>query len=117
MKFLVDAHLPPRLCALLNQQGHDAVHTLQLPDQNATKDRLINQVSLAEERIVISKDSDFFYSHLLQGRPWKLLLVKTGNISMRDLCALFERNLPTIEAALERYTLVEIDRAAVTPVL
>ena len=117
MKFLVDAHLPPRFCAPLNQQGHDAVHTLQLPDQNATKDRLINQVSFAEERIVISKDSDFFYSHLLQGRPWKLLLVKTGNISMRDLCALFERNLPTIEAALEPHTLVEIDRAAVTPVL
>jgi predicted nuclease of predicted toxin-antitoxin system len=117
VKFLVDAHLPPRLCALLNQHGHDAVHTLQLPDQNATKDRIINQVSLAEERIVISKDSDFFYSHLLQGRPWKLLLVKTGNISMRDVCALFERNLSVIETALEHHTLVEIDRAAVTPVM
>ncbi len=117
MKSLVDAHLPPRLCAVLNQHGHDTLHTSQLPDQNATKDRIINQVSLAEERIVISKDSDFFYSHLLQGRPWKLLLVKTGNISMRDLCELFERNLPTIEAALERHTLVEIDRAAVTPVM
>ena len=43
--------------------------------------------------------------------------MKTGNISMRDLCELFDRNLPTIEAALERYTLVEIDRAAVMPVL
>lgn len=49
MKFLVDAHLPPRLCALL-----------KLPDQTASKDRFINQVSLAEERFVISKDSDFF---------------------------------------------------------
>jgi predicted nuclease of predicted toxin-antitoxin system len=58
-----------------------------------------------------------FYSHLLQGRPWKLLLVKTGDLSTRDLCALLERNLPAIENALQTHTLVEIDRLAVTPVL
>jgi predicted nuclease of predicted toxin-antitoxin system len=117
MKFLVDAHLPPRLCALLTQHGHDAVHTLDLPARNTTRDRVINQISLDDQRVVISKDTDFFYSHLLQGRPWKLLLVRTGNISMRDLCALFERNLPAIETALHSHTLVEIDRAAVTPVM
>ena len=65
---------------------------------------------------MISKDTDFFFSHTLHGRPWKLLLVKTGNMSTRDLCALLERNLPAIQAALESYTLVEIDRLAVKPV-
>jgi len=117
MKFLVDAHLPPRLCAMLARHGHDATHTRDLPTKNATKDRLINQISLNEQRVVISKDTDFFYSHLLQGRPWKLLLVKTGNISTRDLCALFERNLPAIEGALQSHTLVEIDRLVATPVV
>src|SRR5437667_3584377 len=116
MKFLVDAHLPRRLCAVLVQHGHDAVHTVELPAKNATKDQVIDQTSLDDQRVVISKDTDFFYSHVLHGRPWKLLLVRTGNISMRDLCALFEHNLPTIEAALQSHTLVEIDRAAVTPV-
>ena len=29
MKFLVDAHLPPGLCALLLAAGHDAIHTRQ----------------------------------------------------------------------------------------
>ena len=116
MRFLVDAHLPRSLCALLAQHGHDALHTLDLPARNATKDRVINQVSLDDQRVVITKDTDFFYSHLLQGRPWKLLLVKTGNISTRDLRALFEHSLPAIEAALQAHTLVEIDRAAVRPV-
>ena len=116
MKFLVDAHLPRRLCAMLAQHGHDATHTLDLPAKNATKDRVINQLSFDEQRVVVSKDTDFFYSHLLQGRPWKLLLVKTGNISTRDLRALFERNLPAIEAAFQTHTLVEIDRSAVRPV-
>lgn len=117
MKFLVDAHLPRSLCSLLAQHGHDATHTLDLPTKNATKDRVINQLSLDEQRVVISKDTDFFYSHLLHDRPWKLLLVKTGNISTRDLRALFERNLPAIEAALQSHTLLEIDRLAVTPVM
>ena len=90
MKFLVDAHLPRRLCAMLAQHGHDATHTLDLPAGNATKDGVINQRSFDEQRVVVSRDTDFFYSHLLQGRPWKLLLVKTGNISTRELRALFE---------------------------
>jgi predicted nuclease of predicted toxin-antitoxin system len=116
MKFLVDAHLPRRLCSMLAQHGHDAKHTLDLPAGNTTKDRIINQLSFDEQRIVVSKDTDFFYSHLLRGRPWKLLLVKTGNISTRDLRELFERNLSAIEAAFQTRPLVEIDRSAVTPV-
>ena len=60
MKFLVDAHLPRRLCAVLEQRGHDAKHTLDLPAGTATKDGVINQLSLDEQRVVVSKDSDFF---------------------------------------------------------
>ena len=72
---------------------------------------------MREQRIVVSKDLDFFYSHVLQGRPWKLLLIKTGNISSQGVCDLLERHLPTIEAALQAHTLVEIDRSSVTPVM
>ena len=100
---------------MLARHGHDANHTLDLPAKNATKDTILNQISVEEQRVVISKDSDFFYSHLVLGRPWKLVLVKTGNMSTEDLCSLFERHLSEIEAALEQYTMVEIDRAAVTP--
>ncbi len=117
MKFLVDAHLPRRLCAIFVQYGHDATHTLDLPTGNKTKDPIINQISVREQRVVVSKDSDFFYSHVLQGRPWKLLLIKTGNISSQGVCDLLERHLPTIEAALQAHTLVEIDRSSVTPVM
>lgn len=117
MKFLVDAHLPRRLCAILVQHGHDATHTLDLPTGNKTKDSIINQVSVLEQRVVVSKDSDFFYSHVLQGRPWKLLLIKTGNISSQGICVLLERHLPTIETVLQTHTLVEIDRSSVTLVM
>jgi predicted nuclease of predicted toxin-antitoxin system len=117
MKFLVDAHLPPSLCAVLARHGHDVTHTLDLPAKNTTADSILNQVSLDEQRVLITKDRDFFYSHLVLGRPWKLVLVRTGNISTRELCALFGRHLSAVETALERYTLVEIDRVAVTPLV
>jgi len=32
---------------------------------------------MAEMRVVVTKDTDFYYSHLLHGRPWKLVLVRT----------------------------------------
>jgi predicted nuclease of predicted toxin-antitoxin system len=51
MNFLVDAHLPRGLCTLLANHGHTAVHTWDLPAQNATKDSVINQISLDEQRV------------------------------------------------------------------
>jgi len=57
MKFIVDAHLPPSLCKVLAQHGHEAIHMLELPSKNATKDSVLNQLSVNEERIIISKDS------------------------------------------------------------
>jgi predicted nuclease of predicted toxin-antitoxin system len=84
MKFLIDAHLPPSLKKVFQQAGQDAIHTLDLPDQNASRDSLLNQVSMAEHRVVVTKDTDFYHSHLLQGRPWKLVLLRTGNMGLKE---------------------------------
>ena len=117
MKFVVDAHLPPGLCALLQVAGHDAFHTSLLPTQNGTPDEILNELSLREQRVVVTKDSDFYYSHLLHGKPWKLLLVRTGNIRTRDLKALFNTHLSTIVGALEQNSLVELNRQEVRVVV
>ena len=100
-------------CYILAEAGHDAIHTSQLPDQNRTLDAIINDLSAAEQRVVISKDTDFYYSHLLQQRPFKLLLIRTGNLRARDLVILVQSELSAIVEALESHTLVEIDRASV----
>ena len=69
MKFVVDAHLPPGLCILLQAGGHEAIHTSQLSAQNRTTDEALNALSLAEQRVVVTKDTDFYYSHVLHGKP------------------------------------------------
>ncbi len=38
MRFLVDAQLPRRFANWLNEAGHDALHTLDLPRKNLTPD-------------------------------------------------------------------------------
>jgi hypothetical protein len=69
VKFLVDAQLPARLARLLNEHGHDATHTSELPNANRTPDDEIAATADTEDRVVISKDRDFRNSHFLKGTP------------------------------------------------
>jgi predicted nuclease of predicted toxin-antitoxin system len=110
MKFLVDAHLPRRLVYRLRESGYEAAHTLDLPMGNRTPDSLINELSIREEYIVITKDADFVNSFLLHHKPYKLLLVSTGNISNKELEALFLANIEKIAEGFEVFDFIEIDR-------
>jgi len=113
MNFVVDAQLPRRIAVWLREHGHDAIHTLDLPDANRTPDAAIVELSLRESRVVITKDADFVDTHILHSRPAKLLLVSTGNISNRELESIFDLNIYVIVAALEAADFVEISRAGV----
>ena len=114
MKFLIDAHLPPSLKEVFRQAGHDAIHTLDLPDRNSSRDSLLNEVSVIEERVVVTKDTDFYYSHILQNRPWKLILVRTGNLGLKETKRMFENHLPEIENALKSCSLVGLNTQTVS---
>lgn len=113
MKFIVDAQLPKRLALFLQSQGHDAIHTQDLSQGNATSDADINLLSLEEERIVITKDADFVQSFLLQHKPYKLLLVATGNIKNADLENLLQKNLNQLVEAFENHSYLELGRDAI----
>ena len=75
MKFLVDAQLPRRLARQLAAAGHDALHTLDLPDGNRTPDSIITELADREGRVVVSKNADFVVSHTLSAKPYRLLLI------------------------------------------
>ncbi len=112
MNFLIDAQLPRRVARILTAAGHDVVHTLDLPKGNRTTDAEINAVSLQEQRVVITKDSDFVDSFLLSKEPYKLLLVSTGNISNQDLEALFTPVVPAIVTTFQSHDYAELTRNA-----
>ncbi len=111
MKFLVDAQLPRRFANWLNEAGHDALHTLDLPRKNLTADKELISRAMREGRIVISKDADFVQSFLVKGEP-PLLLISTGNISNTELEKILRTNLNGIEEAFASGKFVEITREA-----
>ena len=113
MKFLVDAQLPRRMDGWLIAAGCDAVHTLDLPDANRTTDKQVNDTADQEQRAVITKDADFVDSHVLRGRPAKLLLISTGNISNRDLETLMVPLIPAIVREFQTHSFLELGRAGI----
>ena len=113
MNFLVDAQMPRRMASSLIAGGCDAIHTLDLPDANRTTDAQVNDIADREQRAVVTKDADFVDSHLLRGRPAKLLLISTGNISNRDLEALMVPVIPDIIRELQMHSFLELGRAGI----
>jgi predicted nuclease of predicted toxin-antitoxin system len=112
MKFIIDAQLPRRIAYLLRNAGHDAVHTLDLPRQNATSDAEITTIAEQEQRIVVTKDADFVETFVLSHRPPKLVVIATGNIRNVELEAIIITALPALITALETNDYLEITRYA-----
>jgi predicted nuclease of predicted toxin-antitoxin system len=110
VKFLIDAQLPRRLALRLRDMGHDALHTRDLPLGNATPDNEIIELADRENRIVVTKDSDFVTAFWIKHQPTKLLLISTGNITNAKLEALFILHLPALSEAFVTHDFVELAR-------
>ncbi len=110
MNFLIDANLPRRLVSIFRERGHESVHTLDLPKGNATSDNALLDYSDEHNSIVVTKDSDFSTAFLLQNRPYKLLLVSTGNIRNAELEALLLANFDQLIVELSNNRFVELTR-------
>ena len=110
MNFLVDAQLPRRLTKWLNDAGFNAAHTLDLPNHNRSTDAEVLEFAERELRVLITKDDDFVNSHLLSGRPAKLLLISTGNITNRELEHLVTPLISAIAAEFRDHSFLELGR-------
>ena len=110
MKFLLDAQLPKKLAEFLKWKGYDAIHTLDLPNKNRTTDSEINEISIKEKRVVISRDLDFIESLILFNKPYKLIYIAVGNISNKELIDIFSKNIEDIIYYTHNAKLIEITR-------
>ncbi len=108
IKFIIDAQLPYSLAEMLKAKGFDVIHTDDLPNKERTTDNEIRIVAKEENRIVISKDNDFFDSYILTKSPSRLLLISTGNIVNKYLFVIFEKHIDLITTYFEAYTFLEL---------
>jgi predicted nuclease of predicted toxin-antitoxin system len=109
MTFIVDAQLPNLLCEILTKAGITAIHVDALQDGDETTDKAISQYADDHDLIVITKDTDFYYSHMISGKPKKLLLITTGNIKNKELFNLIRNNLSNLQKLFESCRYVELN--------
>ena len=88
MKFLVDNQLPKELARWLVNQGRDAEHVLDR-GQGQTEDRQLWREASAEDRIMVSKDENFFILAMRVDDSGKLLWLRVGNCRTAALIVSF----------------------------
>ena len=95
MKFLIDNALSPVLASLLKETGYDAVHVRTVGLQHANDDLIFDHAA-ANDRIVVSADTDF--GTLLAARstrkPSVIQFRGPGSRRPEALATLLVANLP-----------------------
>ena len=92
----MDNQLPVALAQWLVAQGADAVHVLNL-GLDPMPDTGIWARAAAEDRIVVSKDEDFFHLANRTGDTGRLLWVRIGNCRNPALLSRFATDWPSIQ--------------------
>lgn len=100
MKFFVDVQLPGTLARWLRGRNCDAIHALEL-DLGKADDLTLWQQACDEERIMISKDEDFFILAMRPKDKGRLLWLRIGNCRTTDLLSLLNRRWSEISQAFE----------------
>jgi predicted nuclease of predicted toxin-antitoxin system len=110
LKFLIDNPISPVVAEGLARAGHDAVHVRDYGMQ-AASDELIFDRADAEERVIVSADTDF--GTLLAARKANspsLVLFRHGSQHRpSDQLSLLNANLPRFEQDLEAGSVVVIE--------
>ena len=113
MRFLIDAQLPGRLCEILINLGIEAIHVDSLPQGDETLDSEIITYADKKKLTVMTKDSDFYHSHILYGKPQKLFMIQTGNMKNRELFNLLRKNIETIKTLMKTCIYLELTEEGV----
>jgi predicted nuclease of predicted toxin-antitoxin system len=96
LRFLVDTQLPPSLSDFFRKKGFDATHVVDYPLGALTTDNEIISIATEENRIIVTKDFDFFDYFLLKDYPPAVFLLQLGNIKNRELFVFMENHLNSI---------------------
>ena len=92
LRFLIDTQLPFTLVAKLKGMGFDAIHTTYFSQDYLLNDAAIRKIAVEQNRIIITKDTDFLEYYIVKGAPPKVFLIELGNIRNEELFIVFENN-------------------------
>lgn len=102
--FVVDVNLPKRFSFFNNDAF---VHVVDI-DPFMTDDQLWNY-ALKHNRVIITKDSDFYEKSLSSDKNPKVIYLKLGNATLNELHRFFELNWNDILKHLELASLIIVE--------
>lgn len=96
MKLLFDQNLPPRLVERLADLFPDSTHVFTLGlDQSS--DLEVWRYAHDNDFVIVSKDADFSELSLLRGYPPKLIWLRLGNCTTKEIEELLRANFTAIK--------------------
>jgi predicted nuclease of predicted toxin-antitoxin system len=101
MKLLVDANISWRLLRTISQHFPDSVHVDSITPEIPLKDLDIWNFALEHNYMILTNDEDFFELSMFKGYPPKLIILRTGNVSTRNLSRVLINHIQEIEQFAE----------------
>lgn len=104
--------MPPQLSKFLVQLGQDTVHTSSYEKGIFNSDSEIRKITISENRIIITKDSDFYNGHFMNTIMPPVLYLRLGIISDKELINIIINNFEKITEAIDqRSKLIIIEKS------
>ena len=99
MKLVFDQNLSFKLVPILDSVFPGSKHVKDF-GLTGNDDDAIWKLALEQSFVIVSKDTDFLHRSLLRGHPPKVIQLRVGNCSTRDIHELFTREEGTIKEFL-----------------
>jgi predicted nuclease of predicted toxin-antitoxin system len=114
VRLLVDANLAPIVAARLRDAGHDALHVVEIGLHSASDVEILDRAA-ADDRVVVSSDSDFgaILARRGQAKPSFVLLRHRNELTPGEQAELLVANLSELVAELEAGAVVTFTRSAI----
>lgn len=97
MKLLFDENLSPKLPNILSDLFPSSLHVRDI-GMRATNDSVVWDYARDNNLIIVSKDADMHDLSLILGNPPKVIWLRLGNCSTRQVAILLRRDFEAIRS-------------------